>query len=207
MSGKLLIEKYHVLILATGTFCVTYCYASQISIFVLDPKGEFIGKVVDVAAVFVAYALTALTVLPALNDRGSVIKIRNAGLFNTLCGYMSSAVVQQRRARYPRTRTGPRDQPSGATSRADSSTVLVLVGTGSLCAHGTCPRLEDSTQTRHVEVTADYRDTEGHRANISSTLRSKKETGPKPLLGCATRDPDATCRHSTLAPSPFDEAA
>lgn len=88
----LLVESAHVWVVSVIAVFVSFLIRPHLSIFGLDPKAEFITKIVDVSAVFTAYALTAITVLPALNDRTAVQRLRKSGQYRTFIGYVAVAL-------------------------------------------------------------------------------------------------------------------
>ena len=90
-SNRLLLERWHPLVCAIATTLITSRF-NRPQLLDLHEYGDFVVKVIDVSAVFAAYALTALTILPALNERGVVVRLRSAGLFRNLTSYLAAAL-------------------------------------------------------------------------------------------------------------------
>jgi len=92
MSSGLFIERFSTWITAGLVFVAACVLRGRVDIAKLDPHAELATKVVDVAAVFFAYALTALTILPAINDRNAVKRLRAANMYHLICQYLGEAL-------------------------------------------------------------------------------------------------------------------
>ena len=55
-------------------------------------RDDFTNKIVSACAILVAYLITAATVIPAVEDKRIVRKLREAGQFGLLIGYLRSAI-------------------------------------------------------------------------------------------------------------------
>lgn len=77
---------------AVLTYACAIAFRTHTSIFDWDRQAEFLTKVVDIAAGFTTYALTVITVLPALDDRKSVQLLRTRGVFSYFTRYLGTAL-------------------------------------------------------------------------------------------------------------------
>lgn len=55
-------------------------------------KDSLLNKVVAACAIFVAYLLTAATIIPAIEDKTIVQKLRDWGYFGYIIGYLRQAI-------------------------------------------------------------------------------------------------------------------
>jgi hypothetical protein len=55
-------------------------------------RDDFTNKIVSACAILVAYLITAATIIPAVEDKNVVNKLKETGRFGLMIGYLRSAI-------------------------------------------------------------------------------------------------------------------
>jgi hypothetical protein len=55
-------------------------------------RDDFLNKIISVCAIFVAYLVTAVTILPAIEDKAIIQRLKRWGYFHFIVSYLRDAI-------------------------------------------------------------------------------------------------------------------